>query len=248
MTPVLQLCALKKQFGFLRASDGVSLDIMPGELHAVIGPNGAGKSVLLAQVSGFLAPDEGTIIFDGEDITNVGAHHRARRGLAMTFQIPSFFATLTVRDNVAIAVQARSGSNLGFVRNVDRDPGLTAATHDLLRRTGLEHRADVMSSELAHGEHRQLELAMALPGQPKLLLLDEPMAGLGADDSRTMIKLLQQIKRTHAILLVEHDMDAVFELADRISVLVYGRVIATGTPDEIRRDARVREAYLGSDE
>jgi branched-chain amino acid transport system ATP-binding protein len=248
MTPVLQLRGLKKQFGLLRASDDVSLDIMPGELHAVIGPNGAGKSVLLAQIGGFLAPDEGSIVFDGEDVTSVGAHDRARRGLAMTFQIPSFFPTLTARGNVAVAVQARSGSNFGFVRNVDRDPDIAVATQDLLLKTGLDQRADVTSSELAHGEHRQLELAMALPGRPKLLLLDEPMAGLGADDSRTMIRLLQEIKRSHAILLVEHDMDAVFELADRISVLVYGRVIATGAPDDIRRDGGVREAYLGGDE
>jgi branched-chain amino acid transport system ATP-binding protein len=248
VTPILKIDGLRKAFGSLRVSDGISLEVNPGELHAVIGPNGAGKSVLLAQISGLLSPDAGSIEFGGALVTDQATHRRAQRGMALTFQIPSFFPTMTARENVAVAVQARTNSDLGFFRNADRDPQIGAAVSDLLRRTQLDHRAGVVSSVLAHGEHRQLELAMALAGQPTLLLLDEPMAGLGADDSRIIVRLLHDIKRTHTILMVEHDMDAVFELADRISVLVYGRVIATGTPTDIRNNDAVREAYLGGDE
>ncbi len=248
MTPVLRIDGLKKRFGSLAVSDSISLEIHPGELHAVIGPNGAGKSVLLGQISGLIEPDSGTTEFDGRDVTNEPAHRRALLGLSRTFQIASYFPTLEARENVAVAVQARSGSSFEFFRPVDDELKIAGPSHKLLERTELSARADVIAAELAHGEHRQLELAMALSGTPRLLLLDEPMAGLGADDSALIVNLLRPIKGRHAVLLVEHDMDAVFELADRISVLVYGRVIATGTPDQIRDDPAVREAYLGADD
>lgn len=248
MTPVLRISGLQKRFGSLPVADDISLDVQDGELHAIIGPNGAGKTVLLAQISGLIEPDAGNIEFRGEDITSKNVHERALLGLARTFQIASFFPSMNTRQNVAIAVQARDGGNLEFFRAADRQPEITEPTQDLLRRTGLSGRASVPSLELAHGEHRQLELAMALSGAPRLLLLDEPMAGLGADDSQMMAQMLRDIKGKHAIILVEHDMDTVFELADRISVLVYGRVIAAGSPAEIRNNDAVREAYLGSDD
>jgi branched-chain amino acid transport system ATP-binding protein len=245
--PLLAVADLRKSFGALRASDGISLDVMPGETHAVIGPNGAGKTTFISQLAGNLRPDSGRISFAGEDITALPAPRRARKGLARSFQITSVYPEFSALQNVALAIQAHAGHSFRFWRDARRDPALTGPAEKVLQEVGLRERIHVLAANLAHGEQRQLEVAMALATGPRLLLLDEPMAGMGIEESQRMIELLASLKRRQTIVLVEHDMDAVFRLADRISVLVYGRVIATGTPDEIRGNTEVRAAYLGED-
>ena len=245
--PLLSTDSLVKRFGGLAATDGLSLSVAEGELHALIGPNGAGKTTLIGQLSGELTPDSGTIRFDGRDVTRLPVHKRARRGLARSFQITSIFPSFTALDNVALAVQAHAGHSFRFWRDAGRDRRLTDPARAVLERVGLGARADTRADALAHGEKRQLELAMALATGPRLLLLDEPMAGMGPEDSARMVELLQELKGGVTILLVEHDMDAVFALADRITVLVRGKDLASGTPAEIRNDPAVREAYLGDE-
>jgi branched-chain amino acid transport system ATP-binding protein len=243
--PVLQVSGLAKSFGALRATDGVSLTVRTQEIHAQIGPNGAGKTTLLAQISGELAPDAGSIRFLGRDVGAWSVARRARMGLARTFQISSLVPAFSALRNVMLAVQARQGTSFRFFRPVRADQSLIEPAMAALQQVGLAERAQVRVTDLSHGERRQVELAVALAMRPKLLLLDEPMAGLGVEDARRMTEVLASLRGETAMLLIEHDMDAVFALADRISVLVYGRVIATGTPDEIRASAAVREAYLG---
>jgi branched-chain amino acid transport system ATP-binding protein len=245
---MLKVENLAKRFGGIVATDNLSLDVTQGELHAIIGPNGAGKTTLIAQLSGQLRADSGRINFAGDDITALPPHKRSLLGLARSFQITSLFLDLSVLDNVALAVQAHAGHSFHFWRNARKDEALRAPARAALERAGLADRADGPAAALSHGEHRQLELAMALAGQPRMLLLDEPMAGLGPEESARMVTMLRALKGELTILLVEHDMEAVFALADRITVLVYGRVIASGTPDDIRADAKVREAYLGETE
>jgi branched-chain amino acid transport system ATP-binding protein len=244
---LLEVKGLRKSFGALRASDGIDFDVLPGETHAVIGPNGAGKTTFISQLAGNLAPDSGRIRFSGEDITGLPAPKRARKGLARSFQITSVYPEFSALQNVALAVQAHAGHGFRFWRDARTDPQLTEPARKVLQQVNLHERADVLAANLAHGEQRQLEVAMALATGPRLLLLDEPMAGMGIEESQRMIALLSSLKRRQTIILVEHDMDAVFRLADRISVLVYGRVIATGTPEEVRANAEVRAAYLGED-
>jgi len=245
---LLRVAGLAKRFGGIVATDDVALDVPEGELHAVIGPNGAGKTTLIAQLSGQLMADSGRIHFAGVDITRTPAWRRSHLGLARSFQITSLFLDHSVLDNVALAVQAHAGHSFRFWRNARLETGLRQQARAALDEVGLAHRADARASLLSHGEHRLLELAMALAGQPRMLLLDEPMAGLGPDESARMVAMLRRLKQRYTILLVEHDMEAVFALADRISVLVYGRVIATGAPDVIRANNQVRESYLGEDD
>jgi branched-chain amino acid transport system ATP-binding protein len=248
MADLLRVENLSKRFGGIVATDDLAISIPEGELHAVIGPNGAGKTTLISQLSGQLTPDSGRIHFAGGDITEVPMHARNARGLARSFQITSLFLDLSVLDNVALAVQARAGHSFHFWRNARREPELRDPARAALARVGLSARADLSASALSHGEHRQLELAMALASKPRMLLLDEPMAGLGPEESARMVSMLRDLKKELTILLVEHDMEAVFALADRITVLVYGRVIASGNPEEIRKNAQVRDAYLGEQE
>ena len=238
---------LVKRFGGLTATDEVSLAVESGEVHAIIGPNGAGKTTLIAELSGELRPDAGRIRFAGRDITAMPADRRSLSGLARSFQITSIFPEFTALDNVALAVQAHQGHSFRFWRRARADPALREPAAKLLEEVGLGARARVPAVHLAHGEKRALEIAMALGTGPRLLLLDEPMAGMGPEDSARMVRLLAGLKRRLTVLLVEHDMDAVFALADRISVLVYGRVIATGAPEAIRANEAVRRAYLGDD-
>jgi branched-chain amino acid transport system ATP-binding protein len=246
--PLLRVDDLTKRFGGIVATDGLSLDIAPGELHAVIGPNGAGKTTLIAQLSGQLMPDSGRVQFAGTDITTLPAYKRSHLGLARSFQITSLFLDLSVLDNVALAVQAHAGHSFHFWRDAHKQEALREPARAALARVGLSARADQRTSLLSHGEHRLLELAMALAGSPRMLLLDEPMAGLGPEESARMVAMLRELKLEMTILLVEHDMEAVFALADRITVLVYGRVIASGRPDDIRANSAVRDAYLGEND
>jgi branched-chain amino acid transport system ATP-binding protein len=243
--PLLQIRDLTRRFGGVLACDRISLDVPAGELHAVIGPNGAGKSTLIGQLAGEIMPNAGSIVFEGRDITGLPPHRRSALGLARSFQITSLFLDFTVLDNVALAVQAHVGHSFRFWRAARSESELRTPGRAALARVGLESRADALCANLSHGEHRQLEIAMALATAPRLLLLDEPMAGMGPDESSRMVALLGELKREQTIVLIEHDMDAVFKLADRITVLVDGRVIASGAPDEIRADADVRRAYLG---
>jgi branched-chain amino acid transport system ATP-binding protein len=245
---LLQIDGLTKRFGGVVASDGISLAVPKGELHAIIGPNGAGKTTLIGQLAGEIAPDAGTIAFDGADITAFPIYRRSQLGLARSFQITSLFLDFTTLDNVALAVQAHAGHSFHFWHDARREPKLRDPARTALARVGLAGRADVIVANLSHGEHRQLEIAMALATGPRLLLLDEPMAGMGPDESARMVETLRELKRELTILLIEHDMEAVFALADRITVLVYGRIIASGTPHAIRANAEVREAYLGEQE
>jgi len=244
-SPMLEIRGLIKSFGALRATDQVDLDVREGETHAIIGPNGAGKTTLLGQLSGTLRPDAGAIRFAGEDITRLAAPARSHRGIARSFQITSVYRDFTVLENVALAVQAHAGHSFRFWRAADEVPELAQPAQRVLEEVGLTARSGVLAARLSHGEQRQLEIAMVLATRPKLLLLDEPAAGTGAEETQRLIRFLGGLKRRHTIVLVEHDMDAVFTLADRISVLVYGRIIATGTPDEIRANPEVRAAYLG---
>jgi branched-chain amino acid transport system ATP-binding protein len=244
---LLQVENLSKSFGALRATDQVTLAAQAGETHAIIGPNGAGKTTLIGQLAGSLRPDSGRIRFAGEDITGLSAPARSHRGLARSFQITSIYRDFTTLDNVALAVQAHSGSSFRLWRPAREDPRLRDPARAVLDEVGLGARADVLAANLAHGEQRQLEVAMVLATKPRLMLLDEPVAGMGVEESQRMIQFLARFKGRQTIILVEHDMDAVFTLADRISVLVYGRIIATGTPAEIRANPEVRSAYLGED-
>jgi branched-chain amino acid transport system ATP-binding protein len=245
---LLRIEGLTKRFGGVVASDSVLLDVARGELHAVIGPNGAGKTTLISQLAGEIAPDAGRIEFEGRDITAQPVHERSRLGLARSFQITSLFPNFTALDNVALSVQAHAGHSFRFWQPARGEASLREPALAALDRVGLGARADAVVARMSHGEHRQLELAMALAAGPRMLLLDEPMAGLGPDESARMMKILQELKRDLTILLIEHDMAAVFALADRITVLVYGRVIASGEPAAIRANAEVRQAYLGEQE
>jgi branched-chain amino acid transport system ATP-binding protein len=242
---MLEVRGLTKRFGALRATDGIDLEVREGETHAVIGPNGAGKTTFIGQLAGTLMPDAGRIVFAGEDITRLPAPKRAHRGLARSFQITSVYPEFTALENVALAVQAHSGHSFRFWRDARSDPALTGPARKVLEQVGLQSRSHVLAANLAHGEQRQLEVAMALAISPRMLLLDEPMAGMGVEESRRMIELLRSLKGRQTMILVEHDMDAVFRLADRISVLVYGRVIASDVPEKIRANEEVRRAYLG---
>ncbi|MSQ50083.1 MAG: ABC transporter ATP-binding protein [Betaproteobacteria bacterium] len=244
---LLKTSHLSKTFGSLLATDRVNFEVREGETHAVIGPNGAGKTTFIKQISGELRPDAGTIHFAGEDITTLPAPRRSRKGLARSFQITSIYRDFSALDNVALAVQAHAGHSFRFWRPAREDLSLTRPARQVLEKVDLEKRADILAANLAHGEQRQLEIAMALATQPRLLLLDEPVAGMGTEESQRMIELLATLKGEKTMVLVEHDMDAVFTLADRISVLVYGRIIATGTPAQIRANPQVRAAYLGED-
>ena len=246
--PLLQIEGLTKRFGGVIASDAIALDIPRGEFHAIIGPNGAGKTTLIGLLAGEIAPHSGSIRFDGGDISALSADRRSQLGLARSFQITSLFRDFTALDNVALAVQAHAGHSFRFWSDARRDAGLRGPAQAALDRVGLGARADVRVDRLSHGEQRQLEIAMALATRPRLLLLDEPMAGMGPDESARMVAMLRELKGGITILLIEHDMETVFALADRITVLVYGRVIASGDPVAIRADAAVREAYLGEQE
>jgi branched-chain amino acid transport system ATP-binding protein len=245
---LLKVDGLTKRFGGVVASDNIALDVTAGELHAIIGPNGAGKTTLIGQLTGEIKPNAGRIYFDGQDITALEVYQRSQLGLARSFQITSLFLDFTALDNVALAVQAHAGHSFHFWKDARNDPALREPARAALERVGLSDRANVTVSNMSHGEHRQIELAMGLATKPRMLLLDEPMAGLGPDESSRMVKTLLELKREITILLVEHDMEAVFALADRISVLVYGRVIASGLPAEIRANTEVRQAYLGEQE
>lgn len=238
---------LQKSFGALKATDGVSLDLRAGEIHALIGPNGAGKSTLIAQICGALTPDSGRVRFAGEDVTPLDVPARARRGLARTFQISSLGMELTVLQNAVLGALGQRGGAYGMLRPVMRNRALRDQAWEALERVGLQDHARTRTAELSHGQRRQLEVAVALTLRPKAFLMDEPMAGLGAEGSKRLTGFLDGLRIQAPILLVEHDMDAVFALADRISVLVYGRVIATGNADEIRAHPEVRAAYLGDD-
>jgi branched-chain amino acid transport system ATP-binding protein len=243
--PVLKVRGLRKTFGALKATDGVSLTLEPGEIHALIGPNGAGKSTLVAQIAGQLAQDDGKIFLDGREISSLSVAGRARLGMGRTFQVSSLALEFSALRNIMLAVQGRQG--IGFLKPVMRDARLLDPAHEVLARFGLEHRADVPASALSHGERRQLELAMAFALEPRVLLLDEPMAGMGAGGTPALTKVLGAMRETVPMLLIEHDMDAVFALANRISVLAEGRVIFTGPPDAVRASAVVREVYLGGE-
>ncbi|MDP1529932.1 ABC transporter ATP-binding protein [Rhodoferax sp.] len=245
---LLQVDDLVKSYGGLRATDHASLSVLTGEIHALIGPNGAGKTTLIQLISGALAPSAGRIEFDGMDITRMPMHARVAHGLARSFQITSIFHRLSVLDNLALAVLAHAGHSLNFWRPARRDAERYALAFEVAQRVGLGLHVHRLGGALSHGEQRQLELGLALATRPKLLLLDEPMAGMGPDESERMLSLLQSLRGETTLLLVEHDMNAVFRLADRISTLVAGRVIACGTPEEIRRHPEVRLAYLGDDE
>jgi branched-chain amino acid transport system ATP-binding protein len=244
---LLEVRQLSKSFGALRATDSVDFEVQEGETLAIIGPNGAGKTTLISQLAGTLRPDAGRIRFAGEDVTALSAPRRARKGFARSFQITSVFLDFTALENVALAVQAHAGHSFRFWRPARTDAALMQPAAKMLEEVGLGRRAGVAAANLSHGEHRQLEVAMALATRPRMLLLDEPMAGMGIDESQRMIALLSTLKRRQTMILVEHDMDAVFRLADRIAVLVYGRVIASGAPEAIRMNEEVRRAYLGED-
>jgi branched-chain amino acid transport system ATP-binding protein len=242
---LLQTEGLTRRFGGVVAADGIAIAIAPNEVHAVIGPNGAGKTTLIGLLSGEVTPQQGSIRFDGADITRLPVYRRSRLGLARSFQITSLFRDFTALDNVALAVQAHRGHSFRFWRDARRDDDLRQPAQAALERVGLGGRAGVRVDKLSHGEHRQLEIAMALATGPRLLLLDEPMAGMGPDESARMVRMLRELKGGVTILLIEHDMEAVFALADRLTVLVYGRIIASGPPEAVRADPAVRQAYLG---
>jgi len=243
--PLLRVKDLVRRFGGILATDHVTLDVAQGELHAIIGPNGAGKTTLISQLTGHLAPHAGSISVAGRDITHLPAYRRSALGLARSFQITSLLLDFTAADNVALAAQAHHGHSFRFWADARKEKGLRDAAQAALQRVGLGDRANVLVSRLSHGEQRELELAVALATKPQLLLLDEPMAGLGVTESARMVKLLQELRKEVTIVLVEHDMEAVFALADRITVLVYGRVIASGAPSDIRQNEEVKRAYLG---
>jgi branched-chain amino acid transport system ATP-binding protein len=242
---LLEINRLTKRFGGVVAADEISLAVLPGELHAIIGPNGAGKSTLIGQLSGEIVPDGGHIRFAGRDITSLPVYRRSQLGLARSFQVTTLFSDFTAIDNVALSVQAHAGHSFRFWRDARHEADLREPARMALVRVGLGERATRLVADLSHGEHRQLEIAIALAARPRMLLLDEPMAGMGLDEAARLVETLRRLKGDITVMLIEHDIDAVFALADRISVLVYGRIIASGDPTAIRADAAVREAYLG---
>jgi branched-chain amino acid transport system ATP-binding protein len=244
---MLRLEAIHKRFGGVVATDGVSLEVRQGEVHALIGPNGAGKTTLISQISGSLLPDAGRVLFLEKDLTRSSLHERVRLGLARSYQITSIFRRFSVLDNVALAVQARTGSSFSFWRAVSAERELFDEAFAILKEINLESSKDLPAGNLSHGDQRALEVGLALATRPQLVLLDEPMAGMGPEESKRMIALIERIRARVTVLLVEHDMDAVFRLADRISVLVSGRLVATGRPQEIRANDEVRRAYLGDE-
>lgn len=243
--PVLRLESLRKSFGGLLVTDNVTLDVVPGELHAIIGPNGAGKTTLINQISGALAPDSGRILFTGRDITQLPIHARAACGIARSFQITSILPEFSALENVAMAVQARSGTSYRFFGRAHEEVALNEPAMAALHEAGLGERANIRAAHLSHGERRALELAIAMAMEPKLLLLDEPMAGTSHEETARLIAVLHRLKGRFPIMLIEHDMTAVFALADRISVLIYGRILASGSPETVRADPQVVTAYLG---
>ena len=245
--PLLEVRGLVKNFGALRATDHVDFDLHPGEIHALIGPNGAGKTSFVAQLSGHLRPDGGSIVFDAQSVVDLSIHDRVRRGLARSFQITRLFKSFSVIDNIALSVQARSGSSLRFWKPVLGEQALALEAREIVDKLGLTAKADALASELSHGEQRVLEIGLALATKPRVLLLDEPMAGVGPEESSRLVGLIDGLRRECAILLVEHDMHAVFRLADRITVLVNGAVIASGSPQVIRDHPQVIAAYLGDE-
>ena len=236
---------LIKRFGGIVATDNVSLTIKTNSLHALIGPNGAGKTTLISQLCGLLAPDAGRIFLFDQNITSMSPAKRVRQGLSRTFQITSVFPDFSVLDNVAFAAQAVAGHSFKFWRPIAYNKDFRQQAQESLARVGLSLRESVLASSLSHGERRQLEIAMALAAKPRVLLLDEPMAGMGGEESAAMIDLLQSLKTDVTMLLVEHDMDAVFALADQLSVLVYGQLVATGDPATVRANPEVQRAYFG---
>ena len=242
---LLKVEKLVKKFGGLTATDSLNFDVQEGEIHAIIGPNGAGKTTLIHQLSGLLKPDSGSIQFNGKEINNFSAPQRCHEGIVRSYQITSIFKDFTVLDNVAMSIQACEGHSFRFWENADKDTSLSEKAMKVLTETNLQEKANVLDDNLAHGEQRQLEIAMALGTSPKMLLLDEPMAGMGPEESSSVTKFLKSMKSKYTMLLIEHDMDTVFALADRITVLVYGKSIACGTPEEIRSNKEVRAAYLG---
>jgi branched-chain amino acid transport system ATP-binding protein len=245
--PVLEIRGLSRSFGALKAADDVSLTLLPGEIHALIGPNGAGKSTLVTLIAGQLEQDGGEVWLDGQEISGLSVAGRARLGLGRTFQVSSLALEFSALRNVMLAVQGRLGTGFGFLTPVIRDRRLLGPAHAVLTQFGLDERAEVSAGALSHGERRQLELAMAFALEPKVLLLDEPMAGMGAGGTPALTRVLNEIRGTVPMLLIEHDMDAVFALADRVSVLAEGRLIFSGTPAEVRANALVREVYLGGE-
>ena len=248
VSPILSIQKLSKKFGAVIANEDVSIDLYKGEIHGLIGPNGAGKSTLIKQISGEINQDSGKIILEENEISNHPVFERAKMGLARSFQVSSVIPNFTVLENVILAIQGNLGQTFKFWKPVSKNHELINAAHIYLEQVDMKMRMSILASELSHGERRKLEISMALALEPKVFLLDEPMAGLGAAGSKVMTKQLAKLKNRAPILLIEHDMDAIFALADRISVLVYGRIIASGTVDEIRSNADVREAYLGSED
>jgi branched-chain amino acid transport system ATP-binding protein len=245
--PLLEVHGLCKRFGGVRATDGVDLRVVAGEVHALIGPNGAGKTTLVAQLAGQLAPDSGRIVFDGVDITAWSAHQRARRGLARSFQITRLFGSFSVVEHLALALLAARGSGLDAWRPLARERALSEQARAQLGVLGLQDHAEASIDTLSHGQRRALEVGMAVAAAPRMVLLDEPMAGMGPDESARMEALIAEVARRTTVLLIEHDVDAVFRLAHRVSVLVSGRVIASAAPGEVRRDPQVIAAYLGQE-
>ena len=244
---MLLLSKVVKRFGGVLATDGVSLEVAAGEVHALIGPNGAGKTTLVNLISGGLALDQGDILFEGRKVTHLSQHARVLSGLARSYQITSIFRSFSVLENLAVAVQARSGTSFSFWRPVERERNLLEEASSIAAEVGLKEKEESLAATLAHGEQRALEVGLALATAPRLVLLDEPMAGMGPEESQRMVSLIERLRARVTVLLVEHDMDAVFRLADRISVLVNGRILATGKPEEIRANAEVRRAYLGDE-
>jgi branched-chain amino acid transport system ATP-binding protein len=246
-TDLLIIDNMVKRYGGLLATDALSLTVRQGELHAIIGPNGAGKTTLIKQLTGEIQSDAGSVTFDGKQIHRMSEPARSHLGLARSFQITSLFQNFSVLENITLAVQAHHGHSFRFWRPANETPSLVGPALETLRKMGLEDKKETIVSALSHGEQRQLEIAVALATNPKMLLLDEPMAGMSVEDSADLVTILRDLKEQYSILLIEHDMDVVFSLADRITVLVYGKAIATGTPEEIRRNVEVRQAYLGEE-
>lgn len=247
MPSILAFDKVSKRFGAVIVAHAIDLAVAEGEALGIIGPNGAGKTTLIAQLQGEVMPDSGAIWFDGREITRLAPHQRAAIGIARSFQITSVFMDMTVLDNAALAIQAIAGHSFHFWRSASSDPRLRGPAREAIERVGLGSKADFLVAHLSHGQRRQLELAMAIASRPKLLLLDEPLAGMGGDESRLMVELVRDLRNAHTILLVEHDIQAVFSIADRVTVLVSGRAIVTGTPDQVRINAEVRQAYLGDE-
>lgn len=244
-TAVLQIKSLNKAYGALTVTDNVSCELHQGEIHTLIGPNGAGKSTLIGQIAGWIKPDSGEIYLDGDDITKMTVAKRSRMGLGRSFQVSSLAMELSARRNVMLAVQARQGSSFHFWKSVATDQSLIKEADEILKQLNIDDFKHVIAAELSHGKRRELEVACAMALKPKVLLLDEPMAGLDPSSTQGLVKFLLKLKEKIPILLIEHDMDAVFQLSDRISVLVYGKLIFSGSPEEIKNSDDVKSAYLG---